>query len=172
MTVNANDNLVPGSVYTFTFTLGNLLIQPDVATLETDLTNNAPDFISSVVMAWSSGVGLLTNYLNVTFSYIGDGTDIASDVWNAMIAAFASGSNDTFTFTAASMGSTGLSAQSDVVGAAQAVGSTIGNAVGAGVGAATANTTFDVVLVVGLLVLGAVLLFEVGGVSGLKGALS
>jgi hypothetical protein len=166
--VNANDNLVPNSTYTFTFTLGNILIQPDVTTLETDLVNNAPDFIASVQMSWSSGIGLLTNYLNVTWTYSGDGTDVASDVWNAMINAFSSGSNDSFTFTAASMGTVGQSAQTDIVGAAQAVGSTVGSAIGAGVGAATSNTTFDIVLVVGGLILVGVLLFEVGGVSGLK----
>jgi hypothetical protein len=170
--VNASDNLVPGQTYTFTFTLGNILTQPSITTLLADLANNAPDFVSDVTASWASGVGLLTNYLNVTFSYSGDGSDVASDVWNAMIAAFSDGSSDTFTFTSATMGSAGLTAQTDVVAAAQSVGSTVGAAVGAGVGAATANTTFDIVLVVGLIGLAAFLLFEVGGISGLKGALA
>jgi hypothetical protein len=171
--VNPGDNLVPGQVYTFVFDLENLITVPDATTLQNDITAaEGTGFIDNVLVG--SLAGLPPRYA-VTFTYDGDGTDTASDVWNAMINDFSGGSNDNLSFYAASMGSV-PTAQQAITQAATTVGNTVGSAaaglIGGAAKAATANVSFDIVLVIGLLGLAAFLLFEVGGVSGLKGALS
>ncbi len=100
-----DDNLVNGHTYSFQFELGNLITNPSVATLQTDIVNIAPDFITSLQVTKQSGIGLLTNYVFVTFTYEGDGSDVVSDVVNSLITAFATGSNDDYIFVAVTDGS-------------------------------------------------------------------
>jgi hypothetical protein len=167
--VNPGDNLVPGQVYTFTFDLENLITSPSASDLQNDLTSQeGAGFVDNVLVGVLAG--LPARYA-VTFTYDGDGTDTASDVWNGMINDFSSGSNDNLSFYAASMGSV-PTAQQAITQAATTVGSTVGSAaaglIGGAAKAATANVSFDIVLVIGLVGLAAFLLFEVGGLSGLK----
>jgi hypothetical protein len=166
-TVLPDDNLLPGQSYTFVFTLKNWFSMPSQATVAGELQANAPDFLTNVQVVSTSGVGLLTNYYNVTFTYRGDGSDVASDVAASMLAAFAAG-GDSFEVTAMTQGYTGYSAASDVSGAGAALGSTIGNTIGNAASAATSNFSFDVVLAIAAVFGIAWLLFEVGGLSGLK----
>jgi hypothetical protein len=90
-----------------------------------------------------------------------------------MINDFSSGSSDNLSFYSAYMGDV-PTAQQAITGAAMTVGNTIGGAaaglIGGAAKTAAANTTFDIVLVLGLVVVGAVVLFELGGLTGLKGA--
>lgn len=164
--VPADANLIPGQTYTFTFTLGNWFSLPSESKVVNELASSAPDFISNVSVKESSGLSPLTNYYDVTFTYTGDGSDVASDVAAAMIAAFSAG-GDSFSLSAMNGGAAGLSAATDVT---QTLG-TVGSALGTGLGNALNNTTsglgatWTIIIVLGL---AAVLLFEVGGVSGLK----
>jgi hypothetical protein len=171
--VAADDNLVPGQTYTFTFTLKNLLSMPSGATLISELSQNAPAFISNVQVNSQSGLGLLTNYYDVTFTYSGDGSDVASDVAAEMVSAFAAGTGgffggDSLELTSMNSGTVGLSAASDASAVGAGVGSTVGNLLGSAASAATQNASFDILLVIALVIGGAVLLFELGGVSGVK----
>ena len=91
-----DDNLVNGQTYTFQFQLANLLFSPDTNTVLNDLYTQAPDFLTSVGVTFSEG--LSSYFMNVQFTYEGDGSDVVSDVASAMVAAFLAGSNDSFTF--------------------------------------------------------------------------
>lgn len=93
------DNLVNGQPYTFVFQCTNLVSNPSPATLVADLDQSAPDFLTSVNITTT-----VKNYFNVQFTYEGDGSDIASDVANSMVTAFAVGSNDNFTLTGVTNG--------------------------------------------------------------------
>lgn len=152
-----DDNLQPGQTYTFTFTLNNWLAMPSAATILADLDSNAPSFLGSVSAAFASGVGLLTNYLNVTFTYIGDGSDVVTDIANELIAAIKAGSNDNFFFTQAIGGTAGLTALSSVSAVANDAGVAVGNAAGAVIGGAASGAATNlgvsgwiVIAVVGL----------------------
>lgn len=130
---------------------------PSIATVLSDLDNYAPLFLGSVVAAFSSGVGLLTNYLNITFTYIGDNSDVVSDVANELIAAIKDGSNDNFSFSQATGGTAGVTALSSISTVANDAGAAVGNAAGAVLGGAAsgaaANLGFSgwtLVTVVGL----------------------
>lgn len=164
--VPADANLLPGQSYTFSFGLGNWFTLPSEATVLAELQNYAPDFISNAQVREMSGLSPLTNYFDVTFTYVGDGSDVASDVAAEMIQAFSQG-GDKFSLNAMNMGTVGLSAASDV---SQALGS-VGDALGTGLGNALSKTTaglgatWTIIIVLGI---AAVLLFEVGGVAGLK----
>jgi hypothetical protein len=151
-TVQADDNLIPGQSYTFTFDLGNWLSLPSENSVLAEL-------------------GLFTNYYNVTFTYTGDGSDVASEVAAAMVSAFAQG-GDKFSLASMAMGTAGQSFQTDVSAIATGAGKTVGDAVGGVVQGATSNVSFDVVLVFAVVIGAAVLLFELGGVSGLKRSLA
>lgn len=174
-----DDNLVNGRTYTFTFELQNWLLSPSVATIQQDIVSSAPDFLTSVMVTTRSGLGLLTNYYDVQFTYEGDGSDVVSDVANALIAAFAAGSNDQFTFVQA------LAATADqipnVAGAAVQAGGLVlaqaGTAVGTAAGQITSGTLGGVTSGLGawfvpvVLVLAVILLFQLGGVGGVKRSL-
>lgn len=171
--VAPDDNLIPGQTYTFAFTLKNLVTLPSTSTLIAELAQNAPAFISNVQIQEQSGASPLTNYYNVTFTYSGDGSDVASDVGAEMVAAFAAGTGswfggDSLELTSMNLGAVGLSAQTDLSQVGATVGQTVGDTIGNAAKAATSNFSFDVVLVVVGLVALAVVLFQVGGVSGVK----
>jgi hypothetical protein len=98
-----NDSgMLPGQTYTFTFELQNWVLSPDVSQIISDLDQYAPQFISYPSAAYGAKPGFFQGaYMTVTFQYSGDGSDIIGDVSNSMIAAFSSGSNDTFSFVQA-----------------------------------------------------------------------
>ena len=97
-----DDNLSPGITYTFSFKSCNTFFDGSTATILGDIQASAPDFIGSVSVNYSTAftnlASLWATFLNVTFTYTGDGSDVVSDVANALIACFQSGSNDCFTF--------------------------------------------------------------------------
>lgn len=139
-TVLANDdNLQGGVTYTFTFILANLFTQPSISTILQDIASQAPSFVGSVTASWSAGVGLFTNYLNVTFNYTGDGSDVVGDVANEFIAAFQAGSGDSFTFDQSTSGTAGVTTLSSVKNTASEVGEAVGTTAGSLVGGAASG---------------------------------
>jgi hypothetical protein len=100
--LTSSDQLVNGITYTFTFTpVGSA----SSAGVLADLDISAPSFITAPSVTF---VG--SQYMNVTFSYTGDGTDVASDVANSMIAAWASGISGSFNLVQVATGANGISA--------------------------------------------------------------
>lgn len=97
-----DDNMIPGQTYTFQFQLKNWITMPSTSTVQQDLFNNAPAFVSSdlqvlIASTWNP----FDNTYNIQFTYTGDGSDVISDVANAIVAAVSQGSNDNFAFMAA-----------------------------------------------------------------------
>jgi hypothetical protein len=127
-----DDNLQPGATYTFSFTSCNLtswLFNVSPGTVLSDLSANSPSFIGSVSAAWASQL-LAEDVLNITFTYTGDGSDVASDVANEIIAAVQAGSSDCLSFVQATSGTSGVASLSDVQTATSTVSTTIGTAAG------------------------------------------
>lgn len=164
--VQPDDNLISGQTYTFSFRLGNWFSLPSENAVAAEITNYAPDFIGNVQVKQASGLSPLTNYFDITFTYHGDGSDVASDVAQEFVSAFAQG-GDKFSLESMNMGSVGLSAASDI---GQITGG-IGSTVGAGVGNLLSQTLsglgtgWTIVLVLGLI---AVILVETGGVRAMR----
>lgn len=165
-----DDNLSRGVTYTFTFDLDNLFSMPSIATLLNDIRQQAPSFVGSVGASWSSGVGLLTNYLNVTFSYSGDGSDVVSDVADELIQVFSDGSSDNFSFVQATGGTAGVTSTTAITKAVSQVGSTVGQGVGAAIQSSTSSVFSNLGvsgwIVVGLVVLGVLAYFS--AVTGIR----
>lgn len=92
--VQSDDNLVNGQVYTFVFQYTDVYANPNANALLAPLDATAPDFIANDT-ATQEGT---SEYYNLVWTYEGDGTDIVSDVANAMIAAWF-GPLGTFEFT-------------------------------------------------------------------------
>ena len=92
--VQSDDNLVNGQVYTFVFQYTDVYANPNANALLAPLNATAPDFIANDT-ATQEGTSA---YYNLVWTYEGDGTDIVSDVANAMIAAWL-GPLGTFEFT-------------------------------------------------------------------------
>lgn len=142
-------NLVSGRTYVFQFADENFFTS-GTAKLQQDLVASAPDFLGSLQVQPIS-LGLTQAFLNVQFTYTGDGTDVVTDVANAMSAAFLAGSNDSFTFVAAFPNSateaptTPASQQPPTVGtvasSAVAVVTDTANQVAAGAGTVTNTAT-------------------------------
>jgi hypothetical protein len=143
-TLANDDNLQSGITYTFTFELQNIFSMPSTSVILADVANVAPSFVSSPSASWASGVGLLTNYLNVTFTYSGDGSDVASDVAASLIQAFQQGSNDDFTFTQATGGTAGVTALSSTTAAVSQVATGVGEVAGTAIGATVQNASSSV----------------------------
>lgn len=166
-----DDNLAPGMTYTFTFSYRSPSMfytsTPSEGTILQDLDMFAPSYFGSTQASWSRSV--LTYYLNVTFTYIGDGSDVVSDVVASMLAAFKAGSGDDFAFEQATAGTAGISSLSAVTTIANDVGAGIGSAVGNVTGSLLEKTTsglvgsaWPVLLVAGL-GFAAYILFTTGG---------
>lgn len=134
-----DDNLQSGQTYTFTFVLANVFSMPSVSTIMDDMQQMPDSILGSVSASFSSGVGLLTNYLNVTFTYVGDGGEVVSDVANLFIDAFNNGSGDHFTFQQAVGGTAGITALSSVATVANDAGAAVGNTAGAIIGGAASG---------------------------------
>jgi len=97
-TLLANDQpLVNGQTYTFTFNAPSAT----VASLQSDIVGQAPDFIVNPVVVPISGGGF-----NVTFIYEGDGSDVVQDVASSIVAAGLAVNNDQLGFVSASQTST------------------------------------------------------------------
>ena len=156
-----DDNLSPGITYTFSFKSCNTFFDGSTATILGDIQASAPDFIGSVSVNYSTAftnlASLWATFLNVTFTYTGDGSDVVSDVANALIACFQSGSNDCFTFQQATGGTAGISAVNQVQDAATVAAQTVGSTAGSIVGQTTSGlfsnlgTTGWIVIIVAVL---------------------
>jgi hypothetical protein len=96
--MQTDDNLQGGLNYTFTFSGPNESISQVLA----DLSANAPSFIGSPTASWTG-----TAYLNITFNYTGDGSDVASDVANEIISSL---SSPGFMFVQVATGTAGVTA--------------------------------------------------------------
>jgi hypothetical protein len=166
-----DDNMIPGQTYTFQLKLSNWITFPSTNTVQQDLTNNAPSFVSDLQITSPT----FTSLYNIQFTYSGDGTDVISDVANSLIAAIKAGSNDDFTF----VGAVADTAQSITVSlgtAAQKVSDTVGTAVNSATQGAAKNIAdaaqkvltpieIAVVILVGLVVLVIFTSGKAGGVS-------
>ena len=166
-----DDNLVPGQTYTFQFKLSNWFGVPSTDIVQTDITNNAPNFVEDLQVTSPS----LTSLYNCQFTYNGDGSDVVSDVASSLAAAIKTGSGDNMTF----IGAVPDTAQSITVSpstAAQKISDSVGSAVNSaltGAGKTIADTAQNVLtpieialaIVVGLVVLVIFTSGKAGGVS-------
>lgn len=132
-----DDNMIPGQTYTFQFKLSNWLVVPSTSTVQADLQNNAPGFVSDVQVTSP----FLTSLYNCQFTYTGDGTDVISDVANELLAAFQQGSGDSFSFVGA-VADTAQSISVTPGNAAQKVADTVGTTINSAIQGA-AKTTAD-----------------------------
>lgn len=97
-----DDNMIPGSTYTFQLKLENLIRLPSTSTIQQDLNNNAPSFVdNNLQVTIADTLSPFSNIYNVQFTYNGDGTDVISDVANSIIVAISNGSSDSFTLVGA-----------------------------------------------------------------------
>lgn len=99
--IQLDDNLVNGQTYTFQLRCTNWIINPSASTIQQDLVDNAPDFLTSLQVTSP----FTTSLYNCQFTYEGDGSDVVSDVANSMIAACLVGSNDNMVLQGAVMAS-------------------------------------------------------------------
>jgi hypothetical protein len=97
-TVENDTNLTNGDVYTFSFQAqgGNTTI----ASLQQDIQQQAPSFITQVTVV--QGTGTSAPFFNVQFTYEGDGSDVVTDVASAIIAAAWAVNGDGLAFLQAS----------------------------------------------------------------------
>lgn len=93
-----DDNLVNGQRYTFVFASTNWFSTPNTGTIQGDITQLAPDFLTSLLVQFYQG-----NFY-VTFTYEGDGSDVVSDVANSIVAASAAGSGDGLSYASGQQG--------------------------------------------------------------------
>jgi len=173
-----DDNLVNGQTYTFTLQLQNWITSPSDATVQQDLIDNAPDFLTSLQVTHQERF-FSGDYYNVQFTYEGDGSDVVSDLASLLVGAIKAGSNDNFVFVQA-IGAAASAVQSQatqVVAAAGGVLTDVGTQVGKAAGQVTsgalggATQGLGAWLVPVILVLAIVLLFQLGGVGGVRRSL-
>jgi len=174
-----DDQLVNGKTYTFVYKLQNWITSPSDQALQDDLTANAPDFLTSVQVMHQERF-FTGDYYTVQFTYEGDGSDVVSDLANQLVAVFKVGSNDNFTFVYA-INATASAVTSQAVEALQSAGTVLAQAstqLGAAAGQIGAGTLGGITsglgswLPVVLLGLAVILLFQLGGVSGIKKAVA
>ncbi len=170
-----DDNLRNGITYTFSFKLGNLFRAPSDATILQDVYANAPDFLTSVQVTHQERF-LSGDTYNVQFTYEGDGSDVVSDLGLSLVNCFTVGSNDDFSFLGAIAATSDFvqSQAGEVVGGAGKVLVQAGQQVGQTAGGITSGALGGVKeglgawLIPVVLVLVVVLLFQLGGVSGIR----
>lgn len=166
-----DDNLVPGQTYTFQLKNDNLVWIPSANTIQQDLQQNAPTFVSNLQVLSPT----LTALYNCQFSYSGDGTDVVTDVANELIQAIKQGSNDSMVFVGA-VADTAQSITVDLATAAPKIADTVGNAVNSAITGAAKTTAdaaqklLDPIEILLFIVIGAVVLIiftagKAGGVS-------
>jgi hypothetical protein len=173
-TMELDDNLVNGQTYTFIFLLQNLVTLPSEQTIQTDIVNYAPDFLQSVQVTKRPQLfGFLTTYYDVQFTYEGDGSDVVSDLGQQLVAAFSAGSNDNFTFQLA-IGSPASALPSTAVQQAGTVLKEASGQVGEAAGGTLQNALQGITTGLGawfipvMLLLAVVLIFQLGGISGIR----
>jgi hypothetical protein len=143
----ADDNLKSGLTYTFTFTSTSLLFVESVPDVLAALDAYAPDFLGSVQASFSYGI--FSDYLNITFNYTGNGSDVVSDVANELIAALGGG----YQFEQATSGASGISSLSALTALGEGIGTGVGATVGTAVQGATSGlvtSAWPILLVAGL----------------------
>jgi hypothetical protein len=174
-----DDNLKNGQTYTFVLQLQNWITAPSVTDVLNDLTDYAPDFLTSVQVSKQERF-LSGDYYNVQFTYEGDGSDVVSDLGVQLVAAMKAGSNDDFTFVQA-IGAPANLVQTQVGQVVSAAGDTLiqaGTEVGQAAGQITSGTLSGATSGLGawlipvVLVLVVVLLFQMGGVKGVRRSLA
>jgi F0F1-type ATP synthase beta subunit len=116
--------MVPGQTYTFQLKCSNYILIPSTNTIQTDIGNNAPDFIQDLQVTSPFGIPIY----NCQFTYSGDGSDVIMDVANSLITACQVGSSDNFVFVGA-VPDTAQSIQVSIGNAAQKVSDTVGDAI-------------------------------------------
>lgn len=173
-----DDNLSNGQTYTFVLQLQNWITSPDDATIQNDIVANAPDFITSLQVTHQERF-FSQDYYNIQFTYEGDGSDVVSDLAGALVAAIQAGSNDNFIFVQA-LGAPASAVTSQAVQAVQSAGTVLSQAatqVGSAAGTITSGTLSGATsglgawLVPVILVLAVVLLFQLGGIGGVRKSL-
>jgi hypothetical protein len=170
--VQLDDNLTNGRTYTFSFKLENLITFPSEATVRNDLDADAPDYMTSVRIVHQE-IFFGKDLYHVQFTYEGDGSDVASDVADSIVSAVNQGSNDSLTFISAiAAGVASVPTQLETV--ANTVGTTVGQTVGTAVKDTLSGTTqgLGMWLVPIMLVLGIVILLQLGGASGIRRSLA
>jgi len=131
MSMQADDNLITGYTYTFTFQDDDYVFAPSASDLINGLTQYAPDFITSVsVQDVGKSSFFQGGQVNVTFTYSGDGSDVASDVWNDMISAWSKTGTLGYSlhFVSGEVGSQGVTPQNPVSASVNQVVSPVVNA--------------------------------------------
>jgi hypothetical protein len=168
--IEIDDNLVNGRTYTFQFQNTNTVEWfTSASTIQLDIVQNAPDFLTSLQVTDGFSVAGISSFYYVQFTYEGDGSDVVSDVAQSIIGAVLAGSQDNIVFIAGFASgaaqlpnaiSSAVSSVASTVG--QTAGTVVSNTLG-GVSSGLSGWLIPVILVAFI-----VLLFEVGGVSGLK----
>lgn len=173
-----DDNMVNGQTYTFTLQLQNLLFSPTDAVIQQDIVDWAPDFLTSLQVTHQERF-FSGDYYNIQFTYEGDGSDVISDLAGLIIAAIKQGSNDNFTFIQ-SIGAGSTAVQSQAGQVVQSAGTVLTQAatnVGAAAGQITSGALGGATQGLGAwllpvaLVLGIILLFQLGGIGGVRRSL-
>jgi hypothetical protein len=174
-----DDNLRNGQTYTFSLKLENWITSPSDATIYQDVIDYAPDFITSLQVTHQERF-LGGDVYNVQFTYEGDGSDVVSDLGAQLVAACSVGSNDNFTFVQA-IGAPANMVQGQVGQVISSAGGVLvqaGSEVGAAAGQITSGTlsgatsglgAWFIPVVLALIVL---LMFQLGGIKGLKRSLA
>lgn len=166
-----DDNMIPGQTYTFQLQCSNVVILPSSHTIQTDLENNAPSFVGNLQVTSP----FTTSLYNCQFTYQGDGTDVISDVANALIAAIQQGSNDSFIFVGA-VADVASTITVNPATAAQKVTDTVGDAISKATQGAASNvaaaaqkvlTPIEVMLVIAVGLV-ALLIFTSGKAGGVN----
>lgn len=166
-----DDNMIPGQTYTFQLSLANWVVTPSTHTIQTDLENNAPEFVADIQVTSPT----FTPFYNCQFTYKGDGSDVIADVANTLIAAIQQGSNDSFKFVGA-VADTAQSITVSIGSASQKVVDSVGSAVNSATQGAAKNiadaaqkvlTPIEVLLVVAVGLV-ALLIFTSGKAGGVN----
>jgi hypothetical protein len=173
-----DDNLSNGHTYTFILQLKNWITSPSDAVIQDDIVANAPDFITSLQVTHQERFFSQDNY-NIQFTYEGDGSDVVSDLASALVAAIQVGSNDNFVFVQA-IGAPASAVASQAIQVVQSAGGVLTQA-GTEVGKAAGQITSGALggatqglgawLIPVILVLAVVLLFQLGGIGGVRKSL-
>jgi len=173
-----DDNMVNGATYTFSIRLLNWLSAPNDAIIQQDLIDWAPDFLTSLQVTHQERFFSGDVYL-IQFTYEGDGSDVVGELSGLLVAAIKQGSNDNFEFVQA-IGASAFGVPSQAVEVVQQAGTVLtqaGTAVGNAAGQITSGTLGGATQGLGAwlipvaLALGIILLFQLGGIGGVRRSL-
>lgn len=88
----ADDNMIPGSTYTFQMECTNLIYFPSTGTIQQELVDYGPSFVGNDLQVTTPN--FISSVYWVQFTYNGDGSDVISDVASSIIAACKQGGDD------------------------------------------------------------------------------